>query len=206
MGAVGVALLAVGPQALRAWGAACARFAVSFWRHRAAVWRAGRALRVRWWRLALHDCARLHPRECLRYVGGMHLREGDGSGVPAARRRLWLAAALRHHYAACAHHHEHYVDDRGLAAPMPEQDVREMVADWCALGLESGGGPGVAGPGLDAGACVLGAAWCEAHVPGMVLHDVTTARIIAVLDDGGIRCDTRVRELFAAKLGRRREG
>jgi hypothetical protein len=215
LGLLGVGLLAVGPRRLRAWLVASARFLCVIASHKRGVWRFGRALGVSRWKLAAHDAAKLLPAEFSRYVGGLYLCDGDGSGTSGGTRRAWLAEAFAHHCARCTHHHEHFV--RGVAAaPMPEQDVREMVADWCAAALEygtgsrDGAGPGAAGAAAAAAAAaggngrsvatfVLGAAWFESRVASMVMHPLTVQRVISVLQEGSIRCEPRVEELFVAK-------
>lgn len=189
------------PSILR-WTAATFRFLRVFVAHKRSVWMHGRVLGVRWWKLLQHDMAKLMPQEMWGYVGSLYLID---SSVKSEVRARWLEKAFAHHCTRCTHHHEHFVAaslGRKMVLPMPEQDVREMIADWCAAQQEYGCREGVdataAAPPRD-GPFVLTDEWLRRAVPRWQLHQETVVTILRVLDEGRIACAPGVRDVFVEK-------
>ncbi|MBP9757015.1 MAG: hypothetical protein KBD06_00285 [Candidatus Pacebacteria bacterium] len=71
------------------------------------------------WQLLIHDLSKFGPAE----FGPYRMRSVTGKDTPAYQ------AAWRLHWSRNPHHWEYWVRD-GLATPMPEVYVREMLADW----------------------------------------------------------------------------
>lgn len=123
-------------------------------RHKRYVFRAARRLGIPW-RGLVHDLSKLRPSELLPYA--RYFYEPDGS--PRTRRDktgYYKAAetgdqafdlAWMHHQHRNPHHWQYWVlplDDGGVKAlQMPEEYVREMVADWTGAGLAQGHGDDV---------------------------------------------------------------
>jgi hypothetical protein len=99
-------------------------------RHKFYVWQYGRRLGVSWRRLLLHDLSKFRPSEWFAYVERFH---GPQPPSPATLERF--RAAWRLHATFNDHHPECWL---GASGPMPEECVREMVADWCAAGVAQG--------------------------------------------------------------------
>ena len=92
--------------------------------HKWYVFLAGRKTGVRLWTLIIHDWSKFLPVEF-----GPYARHFFGDGDKEAFDRAWL-----HHLHVNRHHPQHWIlhnDDDGIAyLPMPERDVREIIADW----------------------------------------------------------------------------
>jgi hypothetical protein len=71
------------------------------------------------WQLLIHDLSKFGPNE----FGPYRMRSVTGKDTPAYQ------AAWKHHWSINPHHWEYWVRD-GVATPMPEVYVREMLADW----------------------------------------------------------------------------
>lgn len=119
-----------------AWARAFVLFIKTWLYHKILILRFGRILGVPYWRLLLHDMAKLHPQEIFGYVGGLYTKEGDGTGLSDVERRKLLTNAFRHHCGRCTHHWEHYV--QADVKVMPDDSIKEMIADWCAAQVAYG--------------------------------------------------------------------
>lgn len=100
-------------------------------RHKWFVFRAGLRTSAPLWRLVIHDWTKFTPAEWGPYVERFY--GGRLSDDSIAFSRAWL-----HHQHRNPHHWQHWVlrQDGGeiIVLPMPEQFVREMVADWMGAG------------------------------------------------------------------------
>lgn len=109
---------------------------VSLQRHIECVRLAGTRLGVPFTQLLLHDISKLKPEEFPFYARNFYGDKGD----PAGYTQAWL-----HHQNHNPHHWEywilrgiidpeddeaHIIDKRSGCLPMPNNYVREMVADW----------------------------------------------------------------------------
>lgn len=117
-------------------------------RHKAAVFRAGRLLKVPLWLLVVHDWSKFLPSELISYA-----RYFYGNYQSLAEMGVWARehgirskedverdfdVAWLHHQHRNKHHWQRWLltldsarsDGRLLALPMPEKYVREMLADW----------------------------------------------------------------------------
>lgn len=102
------------------------RYLDNLHRHIEAVLEFGQVLGVDEERLYMHDASKWSDAELPGYV----LRYGEDVKDDAS----WLPALL-HHLNNNDHHWQHWLiasDERITAVPMPEQAVREMLADWMA--------------------------------------------------------------------------
>ena len=84
------------------------------------------------------------------------------------RIRAYRAAWL-HHIAVNPHHWNYWVDARGRAAEMPDEFVREMVADWRGVGMALGKGRENA------------VHWYLQNIEALVLHPKTRFRVEVLL-------------------------
>lgn len=107
-------------------------------RHKWFVFRARRLTGASLWRVLVHDLSKLLPSEWTPYVRTFY--EPDGS-----RRYEETPAfdeAWKHHQNRNKHHWQYWVltrDEGGAKTlEMPEQYVREMVADWVGAGAAQG--------------------------------------------------------------------
>lgn len=94
-------------------------------KHRIALYKAGKKLGVPLARLLKHDNSKLHPAEFMPYVRKFKL------GID--NREEWNAA-WKHHWQHNAHHIEYWLDRDavGVCTWMPDDCIREMIADWMA--------------------------------------------------------------------------
>jgi hypothetical protein len=110
-------------------------------RHKWFVLLAGRRTRTTIWRRIRHDLSKLLPCELPHYQ-----RQFFG----AADNPLGYIGCWTHHQNANDHHWEYWIPRTGHSRcnppfvdnepiPMPEEAVREMVADWLASGRAYGG-------------------------------------------------------------------
>jgi hypothetical protein len=124
-------------------------------RHKAFVYRAGRALGLGRWQLLRHDLSKFRPSEWFPYAtyfyGGDRPSRGDfvsgdvrmalwdycREGVAEAFDRAWLLHQHRN-----PHHYQFWVlrEDSGAVKclPMPWRYAMEMVADWRGAGTALG--------------------------------------------------------------------
>jgi hypothetical protein len=120
-----------------AWCGASARYLGYLIRHKRLVYREGRRLGVGRWQLLVHDWSKFTRSEWTPYAQHFYSR------TPSEDRRLDPAfeAARAHHLARGKHHWEYWTVGRGAGAvglPIPDRYVREMAADWLAMGLALG--------------------------------------------------------------------
>ena len=110
-------------------------------RHKWFVFQEGWKLQVHLHRLILHDWQKFTPAEWTPYLKTFY---GTTDEKQAAKMDFDLAW-LHHQRKGTAHHWQAHIlrlDDGGEAAlPMPEQDQREMLADWRAMGRQFGEHP-----------------------------------------------------------------
>ena len=102
-----------------------AQYLKSLLLHKWYVFLAGRKTGVRLWTLIIHDWSKFLPREFLPYARHFF---GDASKGEYEFGKAWL-----HHLQVNRHHPEHWIlhsNGNTSYLPMPERDVREMVADW----------------------------------------------------------------------------
>ena len=105
-------------------------------RHKWFVFQQGRYLGVLLWQLIKHDWQKFTPEEWTPYVlsfyGEWKYNERP-DWLVADFNRAWL-----HHQHYGPHHWQHWIlrEDSGnvIAIEMPEEFVREMVADWAGAG------------------------------------------------------------------------
>ena len=84
----------------------------------------GRKMKVGWWRLIKHDWTKFLPCEFSAYARKFYGADDDRAGFD----RAWL-----HHQNSNDHHPEYWImrTDTGVKfIPVPDQPLREMVADW----------------------------------------------------------------------------
>lgn len=152
------------------------------WRHKVAVYRAARHLRVPWLGL-VHDLSKFHPDEWGPYAASFYGPWSYKDRPPAvvlAFDRAWLAHIHRNR-----HHPAHWVlrnDTDGVTLlEMPERYVREMVADWLGAGMA------IKGHGWDRAPAEC-RSWWEANKDrsGYAMHPATRAlveRLLSLLED-----------------------
>ena len=92
-------------------------------KHKWFVFLAGLRLKVSLWRLITHDLSKLLPSELPHYQRQFFGDRSDPEGFAAC----WVKHQNRNE-----HHWEYWVNrsDKGSPVRMPEQAIREMVADW----------------------------------------------------------------------------
>ena len=117
----------------------------------------------------VHDLSKFRPSEWGPYVERFH---GDGGGGEAFSR------AWQHHANRNSHHWQYWVmgsvgKDRVL--DMPAQDVREMVADWIAMGRARS---------------TCARQWYESNRGQMVLSPRTQQEVERLLEHMARRCQT----------------
>jgi uncharacterized protein DUF5662 len=109
------------------------RYAKYLARHKWFVFVAGLRLGVPLWRLIIHDWSKLLPCEWFPYVKSFYGLQPRSDSTKRAFDQAWL-----HHQHFNPHHWQHWVlrEDSGdtKLLEMPENFVREMVADWCGAG------------------------------------------------------------------------
>jgi hypothetical protein len=121
-------------------------------KHRVALWKAGRKLGVSTSRLLKHDNSKFHPTEFWQYVRRFEL------GIKDPEK--W-GTAWEHHWRHNDHHIEYWEDKNltydwyhGQGVPktsvfpgvwIPDEAIREIVADWMAASYAYSGSWPVAG-------------------------------------------------------------
>ena len=144
-------------------------------RHKWFVFLAGYRIGVPLWRLLIHDWSKLTPAEWTPYVemfyGAGWDRKQHGTPLPDHVQTDFDAAWL-HHQHRNPHHWQHYVlreDDGDVKVlEMPENFVREMVADWAGAGRAITGRWEIE-------------AWYERARKKMLLHPRTERRVDSLL-------------------------
>ena len=111
-------------------------------RHKYYVWRGSRIVGgIALWRVVLHDWDKFLPDEWRPYAEAFY--EPDGSS--RYQESPAFAAAWNRHQKRNRHHWQFWLLtwDRGETEPlpMPEADVREMLADWIGAGWAITGKP-----------------------------------------------------------------
>lgn len=153
----------------RAWLEA---FEESVGKHIAFVKQAGYSIDVPLEQLAIHDASKYSFEEFPHYARSFHGDRGDPAGFAVA----WL-----HHQNRNPHHWEYWItrsDSKGASGavnsclPMPEQYVREMVADWMGASMAYTGSWAID-------------EWCMKNVPNMKLHPATHQLLGIVLRELG---------------------
>lgn len=124
----------------------------------------------------LHDLSKFRPSELLPYARSFNNSDGSPrSDRPEDVRDAFDYAWLLHIHRN-PHHWQYWVlreDDGDLKAlPMPEEYVREMVADWIGAGLAQGHGNDVL-------------PWYEKNKDKMILHPETRIRVEFLLNSTG---------------------
>ncbi len=154
------------------------RYASYVARHKWFVLLAGVGVHAPLWRLLIHDWSKMTPAEWFPYVRKFYgswgradsLAHADAiqAAVNAAFDKAWL-----HHQHRNPHHWQHWIlredDGETQALRMPDQLVREMVADWMGAGRAITGKWGCA-------------EWYTANAERIVLHPdsrALTERLIA---------------------------
>ena len=141
------------------------KYALLTLKHKWFVFLAGRRLGVPVWRLIIHDWSKFTPSELPHY--GRRFFGGDPDQEGFAR--AWV-----HHQNHNPHHWEYWVtrsdhrigisgdSNNAVALDMPEDYVREMVADWCGASRAYTGSWSIL-------------KWVEANIGKMNLHLMTKA-------------------------------
>lgn len=122
--------------------------------HKLYVFEAGRALGVPLWQLLLHDWSKFLPGEFIPYAKTFYAEDGSKQHETSPEYyRAWCEHENRN-----KHHWGHWlVTIKGTIIPLeiPENHVREMVADWVGAG-EALGKPDTLG-------------WYEKHKNDLIL-------------------------------------
>ena len=111
-------------------------------RHKYYVWRGSRIVGdIPLWRVIIHDWDKFLPDEWWPYAETFYAPDGTGRYVESPE----LAAAWNQHQKRNRHHWQYWLLtwDRGDTEPLPipEPDMREMVADWIGAGWAIQGKP-----------------------------------------------------------------
>lgn len=135
-------------------------------RHKYYVYREGRCLRVPLGRLLIHDWSKFTPVEWGAYA--RRHSAGRGGAVDKEADPLDFHLAWTHHWHLNPHHWEYWLatDDQGGMYPleMPDQFIREMVADWKGASLAKGKGGDIR-------------PWYQKNLPLMRLAPATAVRV-----------------------------
>jgi uncharacterized protein DUF5662 len=114
-------------------------------RHKWFVFVAGLRLKVPLWRLIIHDWSKFLPCEWIPYANFFYGPKPDAKEpddwkywAPIDDLRARFDRAWLHHQHFNPHHWQHWVlrndDGSTVYLHIPENFVREMVADWCGAG------------------------------------------------------------------------
>lgn len=137
-------------------------------RHKYFVFVAGRKTRAPLWRLLIHDWSKMSAAEWKPYVDSFY-----GPGRTPAVRAAFDAAWL-HHQHRNPHHWQHWLlrEDNGNLKflKMPDNFVREMVADWAGAGRAITGKWEIK-------------EWYEKNRDKIQLHEHTRDRVEALIHD-----------------------
>lgn len=168
------------------------RYGRYVWRHKVAVYRAGRRLGVGRWQLLVHDLSKLLPDEWGPYAEWFYGYHGESWYVAKREERdgsVWHPPGFRadiheremafddawlKHQHRNPHHWQHWVlrEDSGKVKVllMPERYRREMLADWMGAGMA------IKGHGLDRAVAEC-RAWYEGTTEGRQLHLATRTMV-----------------------------
>lgn len=139
-------------------------------RHKWYVLRASRMVGASLWDAVTHDLSKLLPSEWFPYVHTFY----DGQGRSRYRPGPDFEQAWNQHQKRNAHHWQHWllVMDMGyeLPLPMPERQIRHMVADWVGAGWAIRGR-------IDPWT------WYHRNRHRMRLHPHTRGRVLEVLEE-----------------------
>lgn len=105
-------------------------------RHKLYVWQAGRALKVPLRRLICHDFSKMSRAEWWPYARHFH-----APGTTDEEKEASLKAfkeGWKHHIELNDHHPEYWTRKGRKGTQMPDEAIREMVADWWAAGKAQG--------------------------------------------------------------------
>jgi hypothetical protein len=113
------------------------------WRHKAAVYKAGRKLGLSPIRLLLHDASKLTPLEWTAYRNYFYARIDKATDSTESRTQdTRFALAWNQHQKRNRHHWQYYVLYKDSGEPevleMAWEDMLEMVADWKGAGEAQG--------------------------------------------------------------------
>lgn len=183
---------------LKRWWYKNKTYAGYIWRHKVAVYRAGRMLGVGRWQLICHDLSKLRRDEWGPYAhffnGGPHKPwaqvtsyekmhyydmawRSSAEGVREAFDRAWL-----NHQHRNPHHWQSWllVEDSGerVLLEMPLKYAREMLADWMGAGMA------IRGHGLD-DAIAETRLWYGKKRDVIVIGDATRAFVESTLGVAG---------------------
>lgn len=150
--------------------------------HKLHVAKTGRRLGVTWRRVLLHDLSKLSSKEFPGYRKRFHEKTPDPKNL---YDRAW-----QHHLEHNDHHWE-ATAYKGGVVPMPEQCVREMVADWFAAGIVYNG----SAPNVNDWA------WLKNNSSKMKLHHETFETLTNVLKELGAN-DQTISEIRALRSER----
>jgi len=149
-------------------------------RHKWFVFLAGLKTGVPLWRLVIHDWSKFMPCEWFPYANFFYGPKPDKNEpddwvywISVEAHRAPFDLAWLHHQHRNPHHWQHWVlrEDNGDTKflKMPENFVREMVADWCGAGRAITGKWDVA-------------TWYEKNAYKILLHPKTTLRVIQLIE------------------------
>jgi hypothetical protein len=116
------------------------RYASYVARHKFFVFVAGLRTGAPLWRLVIHDWSKMTPAEWHPYVEAFYGEKlhHEYDALLRAERQTNFDAAWLHHQHRNPHHWQHWLlqeDDGGLKVlEMPDDLIREMVADWMGAG------------------------------------------------------------------------
>lgn len=132
------------------------------------------------WQAIVHDLSKFHPAEWTAYVNAFYTENGvtenTDTGITSINlnpKALAFAKAWNHHQKTNPHHWQYWTiinDDDGhvVTIPMPENYIREMLADWW------GAGKAITGKADPRG-------WYEKKWRTMYLHTATRERVEKML-------------------------
>ena len=121
------------------------------------------------WRGLVHDLSKFKPREWIPYSETFYAKDGSKRYLETEEFDVaWL-----HHQHANPHHWQYWLlheDDGGVKVlEMPDEYVREMVADWIGAGAAQGK-PDTLG-------------WYNANKHKMKLHSKTKSKVEKLLEE-----------------------
>lgn len=134
-------------------------------------------LKVSIWQALKHDCSKFSKAEWSAYVNVFYV-DGNPRNLKVYPLQQYeqdaFDAAWNHHQKCNKHHWQYWLrvndcdDPRFTPVPMPERYVREMVADWIAVGRAITGRYDYA-------------EWYAKNSAKMILHDSTRATVEKLL-------------------------
>lgn len=79
-----------------------------------------------------HDLSKFLPLEFHAYSLKFHVDNMTNVDIYISEKTFLLASTVHRH--RNKHHHEYWVHPNGKPAPMPKKYVKQMIADWRAMG------------------------------------------------------------------------